>query len=122
MFNLEYGDRIAQLRERKGMTQEELAGSIGITRAALSHYEKNRREPDYKTLSKIADYFKVSIDWIIRGNNLSAPNDPKYSSLELTLEEEYAKKGLSPETQRELLDVAVAAVEEARKKHNKRRK
>ena len=122
MFNLEYGDRIAQLRERKGMTQEELAGSIGITRAALSHYEKNRREPDYKILSKIADYFKVSIDWIIRGNNLSAPNDPKYSSLELTLEEEYAKKGLSPETQRELLDVAVAAVEEARKKHNKRRK
>lgn len=113
---------MAQLRERKGMTQEELAGSIGITRAALSHYEKNRREPDYKTLSKIADYFKVSIDWIIRGNNLSAPNDPKYSGLELTLEEEYAKKGLSPEAQRELLDAAVAAIEEARKKYNKRRK
>ena len=119
---MEYGDRITQMRKRKDMTQEELAENVGVTRAALSHYEKNRREPDYEIIARIADYFRVSIDWIIRGNSLSAPNDPRYSGLELTLEEEYAKKGLSPETQRELLDAAVVAVEEARKRYNKKRK
>lgn len=37
---MNYGERISELRERRGWTQEELANSVGITRAALSHYEK----------------------------------------------------------------------------------
>ncbi|MDO7907197.1 helix-turn-helix transcriptional regulator [Paenibacillus sp. JX-17] len=59
------GNRIAELREQRGLTQEELAGSLGITRASLSHYEKNRRKPDFETLTKIADIFEVSIDYLI---------------------------------------------------------
>lgn len=62
---LVFGDRITELREEAKLTQEELADKIGITRAALSHYEKNRREPDYETLKKIADYFNVSTDWLL---------------------------------------------------------
>lgn len=58
------GNRIAYLREQRGQTQEELATSLGISRAALSHYEKNRREPDTETLSKMADLFKVSLDYL----------------------------------------------------------
>lgn len=62
---MKYGNRIAELREKKGWTQEELAASIGITRAALSHYEKNRRKPDFETLMQLADIFEVSIDYLI---------------------------------------------------------
>lgn len=58
------GNRIAFLREKRGLTQEELATSLGISRAALSHYEKNRREPDTETLSKVADLFHVSLDFL----------------------------------------------------------
>lgn len=58
------GNRIAFLREQRGLTQEELATSLGISRAALSHYEKNRREPDTETLSKVADLFHVSLDYL----------------------------------------------------------
>ncbi|MFD0671297.1 helix-turn-helix domain-containing protein [Cohnella sp. GCM10027633] len=58
------GNRIAFLREQRGLTQEELATSLGISRAALSHYEKNRREPDTETLSKVADLFQVSLDYL----------------------------------------------------------
>ncbi len=47
------------------MTQEELSIKLDISRASLSHYEKNRREPDYDTLVKIANYFKVSIDYLL---------------------------------------------------------
>ncbi|WP_123041939.1 helix-turn-helix domain-containing protein [Cohnella candidum] len=59
------GSRIAFLRDQRGLTQEELASSLGISRAALSHYEKNRREPDTETLSKVADLFSVSIDYLV---------------------------------------------------------
>lgn len=62
---MNYGNRIAELREQRGWTQEELATSVGITRAALSHYEKNRRKPDFETLTRLADRFDVSIDFLI---------------------------------------------------------
>lgn len=68
---MQYGNRIATLRDKKALTQEELAKKLGISRAALSHYEKNRREPDYETLTKIADLFQVTIDYL-----LGRTNDP----------------------------------------------
>ncbi|MEC0180261.1 helix-turn-helix transcriptional regulator [Paenibacillus peoriae] len=62
---MNYGNRIAELREHKGLKQEELAQSLGITRAALSHYEKNRRKPDFEILNKLADIFGVTIDYLV---------------------------------------------------------
>jgi transcriptional regulator with XRE-family HTH domain len=56
---------MAGLRDKVGLTQEELSGKLGISRAALSHYETNRREPDYLTLCTIADYYQVSVDYIL---------------------------------------------------------
>jgi transcriptional regulator with XRE-family HTH domain len=56
---------MAGLRDKLGLTQEELSGKLGISRAALSHYETNRREPDYLTLCSIADYYQVSLDYIL---------------------------------------------------------
>lgn len=65
MITLKYGDRIALLREKRGLTQEELSTKIGISRAALSHYETNRREPDYETINKIANFFNVTVDYLL---------------------------------------------------------
>ncbi|TVY01091.1 helix-turn-helix domain-containing protein [Paenibacillus cremeus] len=62
---MQYGDRIAKLREKHSLTQEGLSSKLGITRASLSHYENNRREPTYETIAAIANIFKVSIDYII---------------------------------------------------------
>jgi transcriptional regulator with XRE-family HTH domain len=59
------GDRIANLREKRGLTQEELSSKLGISRAALSHYETNRREPDYETLRNIANYFDITLDYLL---------------------------------------------------------
>lgn len=64
-----YGHRIAEMREKKGWTQEELSAAIGISRASLSHYEKDRRKPNLETLTRLADIFHVSIDYIIGRRN-----------------------------------------------------
>lgn len=62
-----YGDRLTELRHRRGLTQHQLADKTGIKRATISHYEKNRREPDFETLVIFADFFRVTIDYIVRG-------------------------------------------------------
>ncbi|KRF35884.1 helix-turn-helix domain-containing protein [Paenibacillus sp. Soil787] len=64
-----YGDRIALLRDKHALTQEDLANKLGISRAALSHYETSRREPDYNTINKIASFFRVSIDYLLGRTN-----------------------------------------------------
>ncbi|MBD0379770.1 helix-turn-helix domain-containing protein [Paenibacillus sedimenti] len=66
-----YGDRIALLREKHALTQEELAHKLGISRASLSHYETSRREPDYDTIAKIASFFHVTIDYLLGRTNKS---------------------------------------------------
>lgn len=62
------GEQITYLREQHGLTQEELANQLGISRSALSHYEKNRREPEFKILNDIADLFDVSVDFLFGRN------------------------------------------------------
>ncbi|MCS7463728.1 helix-turn-helix domain-containing protein [Paenibacillus doosanensis] len=62
---MKYGQTIAKLRNKRCMTQEELASRVGITRSALSHYENNRREPDYETIQKFADFFEVTVDYLM---------------------------------------------------------
>ncbi|MDF2924918.1 MAG: transcriptional regulator, family [Paenibacillaceae bacterium] len=81
------GIRIAALREKRGLTQEDLAAKIGISRASLSHYEKSRREPDYHTLSRLADFFHVTVDYLLgRTEHLSAAASPGVRDFSESLE------------------------------------
>lgn len=66
---MKIGNRISELRSEKRLTQEELAHKLEITRAALSHYENNRREPDHDTTQKFADFFGVTVDYLLGRSN-----------------------------------------------------
>ena len=61
------GARLKKLRGKK--SQEEIANKIGISRARLSHYETGRSEPDSEILKKLADFYKVSTDFLINGQD-----------------------------------------------------
>lgn len=56
--------RLAYLRKQLDKTQDELADFLGITRPGYTAYESGRRQPDYKALRKLADYFNVSLDYL----------------------------------------------------------
>ncbi|WFD09774.1 helix-turn-helix domain-containing protein [Tepidibacter hydrothermalis] len=60
-----FAERMKQLRKEKGLTQEELAVIISKNRSTIAGYETERKEPDHDTLKKIADYFEVSIDYLL---------------------------------------------------------
>ena len=59
------GKRIAKLRKKMELSQVELANHIGISRSSLSLYEIEKREPDGETLTRFANYFHVSTDYLL---------------------------------------------------------
>ena len=54
-------NKLIELRKNSGKTMQEVADIIGIGRATLGHWEKGDREPTFEMLSKIADYYKISV-------------------------------------------------------------
>ncbi|MDR4436092.1 MULTISPECIES: helix-turn-helix domain-containing protein [Bacillus subtilis group] len=61
MFN----KKLITLRKSKKLTQEEMANKIGVHRGTYANYERGHRQPDYDTLKKIADFFEVTIDYLL---------------------------------------------------------
>lgn len=57
-----FAQRLVQLRKQKGLTQEQLAQCLGVTRVAISLWESAKREPDLEMFRKMANVFDVSID------------------------------------------------------------
>lgn len=58
-----------QLRIASGLTQNEMAEKIGISRSTIGMYETGAREPDFETLEKIADFFNVDTDYLLGRSN-----------------------------------------------------
>ena len=56
---------IAEFARKKGLTLNEIADTIGISRAALSKYQNNEAEPGITAVVKIARYFNVSCDYLL---------------------------------------------------------
>lgn len=57
--------RLKELREKRGMSQVRLAIELGLNQNTISRYESGAREADYRTLIAIADYFDVSLDYLL---------------------------------------------------------
>lgn len=57
--------RLKFLREQKNISQVKLAMDLNVNQNSISRYETGQREADYATLIKIADYFNVSIDFLL---------------------------------------------------------
>ena len=57
--------RLMELRKKRGISQLKLAMDLGLTQNTVSRYESGTRQADYKTLVALADYFNVSIDYLI---------------------------------------------------------
>lgn len=62
-----FGERLTELRENKDLSRQKVADDLGISRASLEYYEKGKRTPDIEILLKLADYFEVTCDYLIKG-------------------------------------------------------
>ena len=60
-------DRIQYLRKTKGMSQEELADQIGVSRQAVSKWESEQSTPDLEKIIIMSNLFEVTTDYILKG-------------------------------------------------------
>ncbi|MCD7887911.1 MAG: helix-turn-helix domain-containing protein [Clostridiales bacterium] len=60
-------DRIQQLRKARGISQEELADQVGVSRQAVSKWESEQSVPDLNKIVLLSDYFGVTTDYLLKG-------------------------------------------------------
>ena len=69
---MEFHEKLQELRKRKGLTQEELAEYLYVSRTAISKWESGRGFPNIESLKAIAKFFSVSLDELLSGEALLA--------------------------------------------------
>ena len=69
-------NRIRELRQKRGISQIELGKILRIRNNAISRYENNICEPSVKTWAQMAEYFEVSIDYLMGGAGMISISEP----------------------------------------------
>ena len=109
-----FAKRFTSLRENKNLFQKDIAEIFSVEQATVSNWENGKRIPDSEMLVKIANYFDVSVDYLL--GNETKPNEKEQELLEiealksLLIKNGYMKPGedLSGEELDKLMKFAVA--------------
>lgn len=67
---MEFNEKLQELRKKKGLTQEELAEALYVSRAAVSKWESGRGYPNIDSLKEISRFFSVTIDDLLSGSEI----------------------------------------------------
>lgn len=62
---MDFGSRLKELRMQNGLTQQQLATQLGVTKSVISFYERQERTPSPEVLRKMAAIFRVSTDFLL---------------------------------------------------------
>ena len=71
----EFAKRLKLLREEHSIQQKELAKYLDYVGSAISNYETGRNEPSLRQLVKIADFFDVSVDYLVGHSDVKKPGE-----------------------------------------------
>lgn len=85
-MNIEIANRLAKLRKEKGLSQEQLAESLGISRQAVSKWERAETSPDTDNLIELSKLYNVSIDYLLGINVSNNETEENIEKIELSPE------------------------------------
>ncbi len=74
-------DRIQHLRKGKGISQEELAEQVGVSRQAVSKWESGQSTPDLEKIVIMSEFFEVTTDYLLKGTEPAKDKDEKTREL-----------------------------------------
>ena len=83
------------LRQMRGITQNQLAEAMGVTQQSINKYENHKVEPDIDMLIKIADFFHVSVDFLIGHDSPKGENEFRLCSDEVQIVSQYRQLTIS---------------------------
>lgn len=75
-MNLSIASRLAELRQAQGLSQEALAERLGVSRQAVSKWERGESSPDTDNLIALAELYGLSLDALVLGRDAPAPGQP----------------------------------------------
>ncbi len=104
--------RLKGIRNEMGLTQKELAEILGVNQATVSYWEKGVSSPDFNTLKILANYFDVSVSYLL-GEDNSASLSPKkleYASYYPALDK-IIESGITPQNLLSMVDLILWAKE-----------
>lgn len=72
MYREAFPQKIRKAREETGLTQREVAKAINLPQSTIAKYETGKLEPSLETLGQLADFYGVSVDWLLgtKGDNI----------------------------------------------------
>ena len=82
---MEFHEKLQELRKRKGLTQEELAELLFVSRTAVSKWESGRGFPNIESLKAISAYFGISLDELLSGEELLVIAEKDHKDKERTV-------------------------------------
>ncbi len=95
------------LREEARVSQKQLAEAIGVSQQSINKYENHNIEPDIETMTRMADYFRTSVDYLVGHTDIrrriEATSPKELNEAEARLLEGY--RGLSETRQRSLQQI-----------------
>lgn len=63
-MEIKMNEVLTVLRKENNLSQEQIAEKINVSQRAYAHYEKGDRQPNIETMIKLADYYKISLDYL----------------------------------------------------------
>ena len=100
-------EKLKELRQKKGISQQALADTVGVSQQSINKYENHNIEPDIRTLKALADYFHTSVDYLIghtEVDHIIEPVQPcELNEEELALVEDW--RSLNPEEKRSIVAI-----------------
>jgi transcriptional regulator with XRE-family HTH domain len=99
-----FGTRLKELRNEKGLTQQQLADILKVGRPTIAGYETKDRQPDYEKLSMICQYFNVSSDYLL---GRTKEKDQILITPETLMSEKEVDEILSEETKKLLMNMPI---------------
>ena len=80
-------NQMKKLRNQKGLTQQELADILHVSKGTVGMWETGRREPNTEILSELADFYGVTVDYLLGRDQLSPAQEAAVQETIRTLEE-----------------------------------
>ncbi len=79
--------KLKELREKAGLSQYSFADAFGVAQSTVGGWESGKREPNFETMQRLADFFDVSIDFLLGRNEKNSPisNKPTEEDLKIAL-------------------------------------
>jgi len=74
---------LKSLREERGIKQEGLAETLGLSQSAVSGWEKENKVPEVETLVRLADLYDVDLRWLVTGDGVRDRRDPPVAAIRL---------------------------------------